>query len=70
MRNWIRYQELASWHSAQWKNVLIALFFMFLTLGFLFAGVGCNAVSGLARDVGAMSDGIARSYSDTNKKSD
>lgn len=61
MRNWIR---------QQWKAVLIAMFFMSLTLGFLFAGVGCNAVSGLARDVGAMSDGIARSYSDTNKKPD
>lgn len=59
MRNWIR---------QQYKPALIALFFMSLTLGFLFAGVGCNAVSGLARDVGAMSDGIARSYSEGKDK--
>jgi hypothetical protein len=56
------------WIRQQWKAVIVAMFFMFLTLGFLFAGVGCNAVSGLARDVGAMSDGIARAYSDSSKK--
>lgn len=58
MRNWIK---------SQYKAVLIALFFMFLTIGFAFAGVGCNAISGLARDVQGMSDGIAKTYQDSKR---
>ena len=44
----------------QWKPALLALFFMFLTLGFLFAGVGCSTVSGLAQDLGAASEGLRK----------
>lgn len=58
MRNWIK---------SQYKAMLVAGFFMFLTLGFLFAGVGCNAVSGLARDVQGMSDGIAKTYQENKR---
>ena len=47
-----------------WKPALVAVFFMFLTLGFLFAGVGCSTVAGvsglvrgIAQDVEDMAEG-------------
>lgn len=37
---------MKNWFRQQWKPALIAGFFMFLTIGFLFAGGGCSTVMG------------------------
>ena len=53
---------MKNWFRQQWKSVLMAGFFMFLTIGFLLAGAGCSTVMGtiegaaigIQRDVQSM----------------